>query len=70
MDGKSIFPYSRDGFEKVFADELYSGRIIITGWAYDESVQLGYGSVVVGGQDHMEAENLLTRIREQATLAK
>ncbi|KAJ6022333.1 hypothetical protein N7499_002908 [Penicillium canescens] len=55
MDGKSIFPYSRDGFEKVFADELYSGRIIITGWAYDESVQLGYGSVVVGGQDHMEA---------------
>lgn len=63
---KSSFPYPKHIFEKAFAREIRDGRIIITGWAYEETIRMGYGAVVIVGRDNKEAEDLLERVREHA----
>ncbi|KAJ5242574.1 solid-state culture specific protein [Penicillium citrinum] len=63
---KGFFPYPRNIFEKAFATEIRDGQIIITGWAYEETIRMGYGVVMIGGRDNKEAGSLLERVREHA----
>jgi hypothetical protein len=57
------FSYSRDEFEKRFADEIHNGSLIVSGWVHDESSRLSHAAITIGARDSHELEEFLGRIR-------
>lgn len=57
------FPCSRTAFEGAFAVEIWQGALVITGWLYEDSMQMSYGSITVAGRDSSAMEMVLVKVR-------
>jgi hypothetical protein len=57
------FWYSRDEFEKRFADEIREGSLIVTGWVHSESSRTSHAAITIGARDSHDLQEFLERIR-------
>ncbi|KAM3497560.1 hypothetical protein MY10362_009093 [Beauveria mimosiformis] len=58
----AYFPSSRITFEKVFAQEIQDGSLIITVWTHHCSLRLSCAAITVGGRDTLEMERLEAKV--------
>lgn len=64
----AYFACPRVLFEEAFASEIQEGRIVITAWTYDDSLELGFGAIVVGGANAGETRWQLMQVMNHAVL--
>lgn len=57
------FPCSRDAFEKMFAQEVRNGSLIVSGWVHSELSSLSHAAITIGGRNSYELKECLDRIR-------
>lgn len=58
------FPFKRREFHDIFKAELESGRVVVSGWCDDLfGKQVGWGSLVLGGESRDAVERLLEQVR-------
>lgn len=62
----SYFSCSRVAFEQLFSSEIKEGRIIITGWTYEESLDLSFGVFIIGGKSSGEIKWQLMQVLSHA----
>ncbi|KAJ5687415.1 hypothetical protein N7536_010034 [Penicillium majusculum] len=55
--------YSRDEFEKKFADEIRNGSLIVSGWVHGESRHPSHAAITIGARDSHALGEFLERIR-------
>ncbi|KAE8143878.1 solid-state culture-specific ATP-grasp domain protein [Aspergillus pseudotamarii] len=60
---KYYFLCSQEVFEKAFEEELQNGRVIIIGWAQDETKDRSYGAITLGAEDELSLQQLAQRIQ-------
>ncbi|KJZ71692.1 hypothetical protein HIM_08889 [Hirsutella minnesotensis 3608] len=59
---RRYFHCPRDTFELAFENELGSGILIITAWAYNELEGLNYAAIIFGAKDSAELDGFAKRV--------